>query len=184
MQTIPIVLAAAVLAAAVLAAGAAMAQNPPPPAPPPAVATQLTATGFVQAAAMSNLFELQSSQLVLERSANPQVKGFAAEMVTDHSKAGENLAIAQAKAGGTTTIPDTLDTPHRNQLAQLIAAQGAALDRAYVRAQVQAHDEAVGVFSAYARGGDNPTLKAFAAQTLPVLQHHQQQIRTLAASAR
>ena len=42
-------------------------------------------------AAISNLFEIQSNQLALQKSQNEQVKKFAQMMVDDHTKAGEQL---------------------------------------------------------------------------------------------
>ena len=38
--------------------------------------------------------------------------------------------------------------------------------------QLAAHKDAVSLFERYAKGGDNATLKAFAAKTLPHLREH------------
>lgn len=43
---------------------------------------------------------------------------------------------------------------------------------AYDHMQLQAHEEAVALFEQYARDGDNPDLKAWAAKTLPHLKEH------------
>jgi putative membrane protein len=42
----------------------------------------------------------------------------------------------------------------------------------YRAVQVDAHEDAVSLFQRYAKGGDSETLKAWAAKTLPALQHH------------
>jgi putative membrane protein len=38
--------------------------------------------------------------------------------------------------------------------------------------QVSGHKDAVDLFKGYANGDDNPTLKSWAATTLPTLQYH------------
>lgn len=51
---------------------------------------------FAQAAMESNSFEVQSSQLALERSENEEVRNFAQRMIDEHTAAGERLStVAQ-----------------------------------------------------------------------------------------
>ena len=56
-----------------------------------------------------------------------------------------------------------------NQLAPL---SGRTFDAAYAQMQVMAHQEAVGMFTAYAQGGVDPAMRAFAQQVLPSLRMH------------
>ena len=56
-------------------------------------------------------------------------------------------------------------------------------DQDYVQAQLQAHQDAVALFTAYSRNGDNPALKSFAAKTLPTLKHHLTQVEALSRQA-
>jgi putative membrane protein len=64
----------------------------------------------------------------------------------------------------------------------LKAMNGAAFDKAYIEAQYTAHVEAVNLFTAYAQNGDNPHLKALAAQLLPTLKSHLNHISKLRSS--
>src|SRR3954449_3647297 len=64
-------------------------------APAGQLAVPLDREGFRQMAMMSDAFEIASSQLALERSRNPSVRGYAQKMITDHS------ATSQALNGGT-----------------------------------------------------------------------------------
>jgi len=57
-----------------------------------------------------------------------------------------------------------------NQLASV--PPGPRFDATYGAMQVQAHQEAVAMFAAYAQGGSNPAMQSFAQQALPSLQHH------------
>jgi predicted outer membrane protein len=63
-----------------------------------AKADATTAQGFVEQAAMINLFEVASGQLALEKSENQEVKDFAQHIVTDHTKATQRLASVAEEA--------------------------------------------------------------------------------------
>jgi putative membrane protein len=49
---------------------------------------------------------------------------------------------------------------------------GKDFDQSYDQIQVKAHEDAVALFEAYAREGDNADLKKWAAATLPHLKQH------------
>ncbi|MFG1466752.1 DUF4142 domain-containing protein, partial [Xanthobacter sp. DSM 24535] len=57
---------------------------------------------------------------------------------------------------------------------------GAAFDADYIAVQTKGHQDAVGLFGGYAKGGENPTLKAFAKKTLPMIEMHLQMCYALA----
>jgi putative membrane protein len=139
-------------------------------------ATQATsAADFVNKAAASNLFEIQSSQLALQKSQNNRVREFAQRMVQDHTAAGDRLkAAAQAQ-----NVRDNLDQQHASALQQLQGASGADFDRRYVQHQLTGHEETVGLFDHFAQNGDHPQLKQFAQQTLPSLREHLQMAQQL-----
>jgi predicted outer membrane protein len=87
--------------------------------------------------------------------------------------AGVGTTAAAAGADVPARMPAVfVDQRRATMLNQLAAAQGRQFDALYASMQVRAHQEAVGLFSAYAQGGRDPTLASFAAQTLPALQHH------------
>lgn len=143
-----------------------------------------SASGFVQNASIGNQFEIQSSQLALEKSQNDDIRQFAQRMIDDHTKAAQDLNSAVASARDPDVpAPDTqLDRKHQNLLDKLNQASGSDFDKQYVKDQVKAHHEAVSLFREYANHGDNPSLKNFASQTLPTLESHQQDIRRINSS--
>jgi putative membrane protein len=49
---------------------------------------------------------------------------------------------------------------------------GKDFDEVYQDDQEDAHEDAVDLFKRYASEGDNPDLKAWAAKTVPALEHH------------
>lgn len=144
--------------------------------------TPMSAEQFVAAAVPSNLFEIQSSELALQRTSTAPVQQFAQKMIADHTAAGERLQAVLAEGGAVAAPPMALDPPHQAMLTQLTNATAETFDTAYVNLQLQAHEEAVSLFSAYATSGDDPALRAFAAETLPVLQHHLSEVLTLAGN--
>ncbi|MBQ0819811.1 DUF4142 domain-containing protein [Microvirga sp. HBU67558] len=149
----------------------------PQAAPRPAAAqpgSQVPAAAdFVNRAAISNMFEIQSSQLAQQKAQNDRVRQFAQSMVQDHTAAGDKLkAAAQGVQGA--TVPTSLDQPHQQMVQTLQSASGPSFERDYVQMQVTAHRDAVNLFDQYAQNGDNQQLKQLAQQTLPALREHLQ----------
>jgi putative membrane protein len=71
---------------------------------------------------------------------------------------------------------------HQAKAQQRETADGQGFDQSYMRAQSMAHDEAIALFDAYSKSGQDGRLKNFAAKTLPALQEHKQHIQRLTAS--
>jgi len=132
------------------------------------------AEDFARAAAISGLFEIEASRLALERSADADVRRFAQAMITDHTEAARQLEAT----AGSLQLPKELDPAHRQRITALENA-GANFDRLYVDQQIEAHKEAVALFTRFSTTGPNGSLKGWASQSLPMLQQHQQWAGTL-----
>ena len=132
---------------------------------------------FVQTAAISGMFEIQSSQLALQKAGDDQIKQFAQMMVTDHQKASDELkTMAQQKS---LQLPQELDRRHASILRRLEGRSGGAFDKTYASAQLKGHREAVRLFRSYARDGSDPELKQWAQTTLPTLEEHVRRAETI-----
>ena len=57
-------------------------------------------------------------------------------------------------------------------LDELKGKSGKDFDQSYDQTQVKAHQDAVVLFEAYSRAGDDAELKRWAAKTLPNLKQH------------
>ena len=57
---------------------------------------------------------------------------------------------------------------------------GAEFDDAYMQQQVKDHQTTILLFQTEANSGQDTKLKAFAAETLPILQHHLQMAQDIA----
>ncbi len=144
-------------------------------------AEAVSAAEFVHMAAMSDMYEIQSSRLAEQHSQNAQVKQFAQEMLRDHQKTTNELQNLVRQAGSTAhwQMPQSLDQQHMQKIQQLQNARGAEFDRHYVTQQMQAHQMAVDLFRNYSQHGDNAQLRQWASNTLPALQDHLQKAQQL-----
>ena len=132
---------------------------------------------YVQMAAASDLFEIQSSQLALSRTQNPEVRSFA-QMLIDHHTATTEQLTAAATAAGTPPSP-ALMPMQAEMIEQLQGANGAEFDRVYLRQQVPAHEMALALHSNYATNGDTPSLRTVAAASVPIVRQHLERARAL-----
>jgi putative membrane protein len=128
--------------------------------------------GFVTKVAISDMFEIQSSQLALSKQADTDTKPFAEKMVQDHQKTSTELKALVEGGKVKATLPSALDAEHQKMLDDLKAKSGKDFDQSYDQVQLKAHRDAVALFEAYAKGGDNAELKGWAGQTLPHLKEH------------
>lgn len=146
-----------------------------------AVVPQQT-TDFVSKVAVSNKFEIDTSQLALQYAKNDRVKQFAQQMIKDHEKAGNDFKAA-LKQAAVDPPADRLDVPHTAKYVKLRAfTTEAGFDSAYVDEQVTAHEDAVALFRAYSADGPTMALKSFATETLPTLEGHLKSIKEIQAS--
>lgn len=125
---------------------------------------------FIENAAMSGMAEVEMGKLAQHKASNAQVKDFAQRMVTDHTKANDELMSLASSKG--VQPPAALDRSHRNEAVKLGKKSGADFDRDYVSHQVTDHRKAIGDFKKAADSAKDPDVKAWAAKTLPTLEEH------------
>ncbi len=169
---------AAMLALALATTPLAVHAAEPPAAEVDAMLAIDTPT-FVKIVSSSNAFEIESSKLAEQKSALPDVKEFATQMIADHTKAGEDLKAALAGSGAAEPPTTALAPKHAAMLKLLQDADAASFDMLYIDMQAGAHMEAVSLFQTFAKGGDNDAVKAFATATLPTLQMHKEHVKDL-----
>ena len=129
-------------------------------------------------AGAGDLYEVQSSQLVLETTQNPDIRRFAQMMVEHHTKTTQDAAAAM-RAGMTPPTP-MLDAPKTAMLNALRLYNGVQRDRLYLTQQMMAHKEALGLMKTYAETGETPELKVAAQATVAIVQSHLAMVERLA----
>jgi putative membrane protein len=134
---------------------------------------------FIKEAAVSDMFEVQSSELAQQKATDQATKDFAAHMIKDHSKTTSDLTSLVQSGKVKADIPAKLDSAHQSMLDKLKSLNGADFTKQYRSDQESGHKDAVSLFKRYSDGGDNPELKAWAAETLPTLEDHLKMVQGL-----
>lgn len=137
-----------------------------------------TAMPYVTAAGASDLYEITSSRLALEKNTNPQVTQFAQMMIDHHTRTTQQVTAA-ARAAGMTPPPPQLMPMQQRMIDQLRPLSGDAFTRAYVEQQRQAHQMALMLHRNYAQNGDTAQLRQVAAAAVPIIEQHIRELQQL-----
>jgi len=150
---------------------------------------------FVNDMAVAGMAEVELGRLATERAANSDVKAFGQMMVTDHSKANDELKQAASQLNIQPTTQ--LDQKHRDLKDRLSKLKGAEFDREYMTAMVQGHEEVLGKLRqragnstgastsatasdhGAAGGSGEQALTQWAAKTTPAVQQHLERAKEL-----
>ena len=144
-----------------------------------------TSNDFVDKAAAGGIAEIETSRLALEKSASADVKEFANMMITDHSKANDELATIAKKHD--IEVPDTT-TLVKQAKEKILDMRDESFDAAYANNQVKAHEETIELFKKEANTVTDDQvkgateLKGFAQKMLPGLEKHLEAAKKLQAA--
>ena len=133
---------------------------------------------FMKDAAEAGNMEVEGSRLALNKAASADVKSFAQQIIDDHTKAGQELAALASSKG--VKLPEGPSITQKAKLKILGTHEGAKFDASYAETVgIKAHEDAVKLFTKASNDAKDPDVKAFAAKTLPTLQHHLEMAREL-----
>lgn len=137
---------------------------------------------FLHKAAEGGQAEVQLGQLAQEKAQDPKVKQFGERMVKDHSEANQKLeSLASSKGVDVPTKLNAKDEKTKDELSKL---SGAQFDRAYMNHMVKDHTKDVSEFRKESKSAKDPDVKQFAAQTLPTLESHLKEAKSVAPETR
>jgi putative membrane protein len=125
---------------------------------------------FAVEAANGGLAEVELGQLAQQKAVNPQIKDFGAMMITDHSKANDQMKVLAKNKG--ISLPATPSRDEQQLKNDLSSKSGDSFDKAYVKAMIKDHREDIKTFQEAIKSLHDADLKNFAVNTLPVLQKH------------
>jgi putative membrane protein len=132
---------------------------------------------FVKDALRSGAFEIMSNDDASTRAAAPY-RPVAAMIAGDHRAAGAELqSIAMNLGWEAPTTP----SPTQMWIVQQLKATptGPAYDAAYLSSQIAAHEQAIELFMKEATWGQQWEVQSYAQRSLPVLQHHLDELMAL-----
>ncbi|MDB5043972.1 MAG: hypothetical protein JWQ08_22 [Deinococcus sp.] len=168
------------LALCVPASVAGGAQNTPMAAMSTAQTSNDTDVLFMEVMTMSNLTEIQTSELALKKTSSPSVKAYAQEMIAVHTKAQAELnALAQAKG---IKLADKPGADQRLQYNKLTTLSGAAFDAEYKKVQVDGHAMTLKLIQTYRTVAKDAQAAAYAAKNQPVVAQHLDHAKMLPGS--
>ncbi|MBV8489733.1 MAG: DUF4142 domain-containing protein [Candidatus Eremiobacteraeota bacterium] len=138
---------------------------------------------FVTQAANANNQEIDEAKAELATTNDANVKSFANDMIKDHSTSlGQLAAIAKSI---NLKVPDSrvqTDNPGAPGETSTMGSpppgangpnpSAAMSGNAYMQKEVQDHQQVIALYDKEARLGDNPQLRTYAANALPVLKEH------------
>jgi putative membrane protein len=113
---------------------------------------------FVSEAAKGGMMEVAGGKNAAKHAQNANVKQFGNRMVTDHSKANNELKAIASNKG--IKLPGSASAPKWSS------------DKAYMDMMVQDHEQDLAAFKTEASKGSDPDLKAFASRTSKVVAEH------------
>ena len=138
-----------------------------------------TAAGFITRAALSDMYEIESSRLALDRSQSAGVKAYAQRMVDEHTRMSNELKATAAQAGLEARPPAVLDEERLALIRELREAGAGDFDGKYLDQQTESHENTLNLFRDYANNGDNDQLKQLASRGLPTIENHLQTVQAL-----
>lgn len=132
---------------------------------------------FAQEAAAGNESELKFATLAEQKGEADQVKEYAAMLVADHTKAGEELKQLAQEEG--ITLDAQMPEEARKAHEEMATLPGAEFDRAFIEKMVSDHEKAVALYERQASEGQHEALKQFASSKVDALRMHLDQARQI-----
>jgi putative membrane protein len=135
-----------------------------------AAASSSADQAYVQNAAASDTFEIETSKLALEKASLPSIKTYAQMMIDEHTKSTNELKPAAQAAG--IAVPAALPADKQAKVDTLRRLSGAEFDRQYLADQRSGHQETLAKVNAYLAAAPAGPLKDHASKVTGVVQKH------------
>ncbi len=137
---------------------------------------------FAEKAAEGGAMEVQMGELAQQKGGSQQVRDFGQRMVTDHSRADNELKQLVNQKGA--ILPTRVSHAEHSTMKHLQNLSGTDFDKAYSKDMVKDHSKDVKEFEKEAAQVTDPDLRAWAQKTLPVLQEHLQLAQQMEATVK
>lgn len=125
---------------------------------------------FLEKAARGGLEEVEIGQMAEQKGTDQTVKDFGKRMVTDHNKLNDQLKQIAGQKGA--TVPASMSHHENSTMSHLENLSGAKFDQTYAKDMVKDHKKDIKEFQNAAKNLQDPDLRNFAQQAVPILQEH------------
>ena len=134
-------------------------------------APAMTDQQFVDFAGQTDMVEINLGKLAQDAASSQGVKDYAQMLVTDHTKDFNQLYEVAHQAN--LTRPDAIDAQNnKTMIDPFQKLKGAAFDHRYIHEMIVGHTKAIAIYKKEEADAQNPALKSYAEQALPVLEKH------------
>ena len=127
---------------------------------------------FVRQATENGRKEINSAQEALPQLHNPELKQVAQMLVSDHGSANERLSRIAETKGWAVPAPQAPGAPPSGTASS-------DFDAKWTAEMIAGHERSVALYRAQAQGGEDEELRKYARETLPTIEHHLAQLRSL-----
>lgn len=141
---------------------------------------QADASDFAVQAANGGMMEVILGKIAQENASDARVKAFGNMMVKDHTVANENLKNIASTLY--IALPDSVSDESKKEIDHLKMKKGSEFDKMYVHMMLDDHKKDIAEFRKCADKCSDSSIKAFAYNTLPVLEKHLDSIQAIAGN--
>ncbi len=125
---------------------------------------------FAKKALQGGLMEVKAGQLAAQKAESSSVKQYGDKLARDHQKACDQLKPIAQKKG--ITVSDQLEQKHQAHLDHLSRLSGEQFDKEFLKQAAMHHKKDIKMFEQQSKEGEDPSIRSFASETLPVLREH------------
>ena len=117
---------------------------------------------FMKEAAKGGMMEVEMGKMAQQKGKSADVKKIGGMMVTDHTKANNELMGIAKKKG----------VDLSKEKGKMMKLNDATFDKEYINAMVKDHEEDLAAFQGEAKNGSDADVKSFASKTSAVIKKH------------
>lgn len=128
---------------------------------------------FAMKAYAEGLAEVAISRLAMEHATQPAIREFAEKMVRDHTECNNKIVELCRRKG--IALPAAIDPIHTAVINRLAMMTGSDFDKAYMKAQMCAHKDALHLFEHESCKGEDSEVKELASKELSTREEHTKQ---------
>jgi putative membrane protein len=125
---------------------------------------------FVAKVSQGGMYEVEASKVASEKAARQDIVDIGFTEVHDHQLVGAKLRSIVASLG--VELEPTLNADFQKRVDWLRSLSGKAFDNAYIKEMDAIHAADGAAFAEEAKSGNNPALRAFAAETVLIVKRH------------
>jgi putative membrane protein len=152
----------------------------------PAFAQGVTDAQIASIVVTANQVDIDAGKLAAAKAADPQIRKFGQQMVTDHAgvnKAATELVTKLGVTPADNPTSQSLKAGGDKNVARLKGLSGAAFDKAYIQHEIEYHQQVLEALDkTLVPGAKNPELKALLVKVRPAFVAHLEHAKQIQAA--